>query len=165
MSSNGSKSIIGPKNKETVMVLGVPVTTLLSGEDTDGHYAVVESVTPPGAGVPLLHTHPVQETFWIMEGEFEIYGRDAAGNKYATPVRAGEAVHVPKNSPHGFRNVGQTPGKLLFIFEPAGIMEAFFAEVGLPVADKAPAGPPDQEKLMQAFQKYNIELLETPPVE
>jgi mannose-6-phosphate isomerase-like protein (cupin superfamily) len=165
MSTNGSKSIIAPKNKETVVVLGVPLTTILSGEDTDGQYSVVESVNPPGGGVPLLHTHPVQETFWVIEGEFEIYGRDAAGNKYATPARVGEAVHVPNNSPHGFRNVGQMPGKLLHIFEPAGIMEVFFAEVGLPPADKAPAGPPDQEKLMQAFQKYNIVLLETPPAE
>jgi mannose-6-phosphate isomerase-like protein (cupin superfamily) len=165
MSSNGSNSIIVPRNKETVVVLGVPLTTILSGEDTDGQYALVESQTPAGAGVPLLHTHPVQETFWIIEGEFEIYGRDAAGNKYATPVRAGEAVHVPKNVPHGFRNVGQTPGKLLFLFQPGGIMEGFFAEVGLPAADGAPAEPQDQEKLMRAFEKYNIVLLEAPPGE
>jgi mannose-6-phosphate isomerase-like protein (cupin superfamily) len=165
MSSNGSNSIIAPKNKETVVVLGVPLTTILSGEDTNGQYALVESVTPPGGGVPLLHTHPVQETFRIIEGEFEIYGRDAAGNKYATPARAGETVHVPSNSPHGFRNVGQTPGKLLFIFEPAGTMELFFAEVGQPLAANTPPGPSDQEKLMQAFQKYNIVLLETPPAE
>jgi mannose-6-phosphate isomerase-like protein (cupin superfamily) len=165
MSTNGSKSIIAPKNKKTVVVLGEPVTTILSGEDTGGQYAIVESVTPPGGGVPLLHTHPVQETFWVIEGEYEIYGRDAAGNKYATPARVGEAVHVPNGSPHGFRNVGQTPGKLLFIFEPAGVMEDFFEEVGLPVADKTPEGPPDQEKLMQALQRYNIVFLETPPAE
>jgi quercetin dioxygenase-like cupin family protein len=166
MSTNGSKSIVAPRGKKTLVVLGEPVTTILSGEDTDGQYAMVESTTPPGGGVPLLHTHPVQETFWIMEGEYEIYGRDAAGNKYATPARSGEAVHVPSNIPHGFRNVGQTPGKLLFIFEPAGTMEVFFEEVGLPVTDnKTPTGAPDQEKLMQALQKHNIVFLETPPAE
>jgi quercetin dioxygenase-like cupin family protein len=165
MSTQGSKSIVGPKDNKTVVVLGEPVTTLLAGEDTAGRYAIVESITPPGGGVPLLHTHPVQETFWVIDGEYEIYGRDAAGNKYATPARAGEVVHVPHNSPHGFRNVGQTSGKILFIFEPAGTMEVFFEEVGLPVADKAPAEPPDQAKLMQALQKHNIVFLETPPTE
>lgn len=163
MSAKGRESVIAPKRKKTVMVLGEPVTTILSGEDTDGQYALVESITPPGGGVPFLHTHPVQETFWVIEGEYEIYGRDAAGNKYATPARAGQAVHVPINSPHGFRNIGQTPGKLLFIFEPAGMMEVFFEEIGLPVAAKTPAGPPDQEKLMQALQKYNIVFQEAPP--
>ncbi|MDX1520513.1 MAG: cupin domain-containing protein [Anaerolineae bacterium] len=165
MSTNGSKAIVAPKNKKTLVVLGEPVTTILSGEDTDGQYALVESITPPGGGVPFLHTHPVQETFWIIEGEYEIYGLDAAGNKYATPARVGDAVHVPHNSPHGFRNVGQTPGKLLFIFEPAGNMEVFFEEVGLPIADQTLEEPPNPEKLTQALQKYNIVFLETPPAE
>lgn len=165
MSTNGTKAIVAAKAKKTVMVLGEPVSPILSGEDTEGRYAIVESITPPGGGVPLLHTHPVQETFWIMEGEYEIYGRDAAGNKYATPARPGQAIHVPNGSPHGFRNVGQTPGKVLFIFEPAGTMEVFFEEIGLPLTDQTPAAPPDPEKLFQALQKYHIEFLEMPPVE
>lgn len=165
MSINGSKSLIGPKNKKTVMVLGEPVTLILSGEDTDSQYALVESITPPGGGVPLLHTHPVQETFWVIEGEYEIYGRDTAGHKYATPARMGDAVHVPNNSPHGYRNVGQMPGKILFIFEPAGNMEVFFEEIGLPITDNVVAAPLDHARLMQALQKYNIVFLETPPTD
>ena len=57
MSTNETKAIVGPKNGKTVLVLGEPVTPILSGEDTDGRYAMVESLTPPG-GRRAPPTHP-----------------------------------------------------------------------------------------------------------
>ena len=43
---------------DTLKVLNDLVTVVVSGEETDGKYAVLESITQPKDGVPLLHTHP-----------------------------------------------------------------------------------------------------------
>lgn len=166
MFNTGSQPIAVAKEGKTLLVMSELMTILLSGEETDGKYAVVESITQPGDGVPMLHTHPQQETFYVLEGSYEIYGRDEEGNKYATLAQAGSIVHVPGGAPHGFRNVGATPGKVLLTFEPAGNMEVFFDEIGIPVEDTdnlpAPAAP-DMEALLKVFAKYNIFVLETPP--
>jgi quercetin dioxygenase-like cupin family protein len=153
-------------DSRSLLVISELMTILLTGEETDGKYALVESITPPGEGVPFLHTHPQQETFYVLEGNYEIYGRDEEGNKFAVQAQAGSTVHVPGGAPHGFRNVGDTAGKVLLTLEPAGNMEVFFEEVGIPVEDKAnppaPSDPPDMEVLMKAFAKHNIYVLETP---
>ena len=167
MSSNGNTPIVVSGNGNTLLVLSELMTVLLSGKETDGKYAMVESITRPGDGVKFLHTHPQQETFQVLEGSYEIYGRDEDGSKYATPAPAGSMVHVPGGAPHGFKNVGDTAGKLLLTFEPAGNMEIFFEEIGLPVEDKANPpiqdGPPDMEKIMQASARHGIRFVESPP--
>lgn len=48
-----------------------------------------------------------------IEGEYEVYGQDEDGEKYAIEATPGTTVHVPGNVPHGFKNVGNTTGKLL----------------------------------------------------
>jgi len=168
MSNNyANQPIAVSNNGPALLVLNELMTVLLTGQETGDKYAVVESITQPKDGVPLLHTHPQQETFHVLEGSFEIFGQDEDGHKYATPAPAGSTVHVPGGAPHGYLNVGDTPGKLLMTFEPAGNMELFFKEVGLPVEDKAnppaPDGPPDMEALLKVCAKYNIHFVEAPP--
>jgi quercetin dioxygenase-like cupin family protein len=164
--TNGNQPIVA-NDDHTLRVVNELMTLLLGGEETGGKYALVETFTPPGEGMPLLHTHPQQETFQILEGTYEFYGQDEDGNKCARPAPAGSVVHVPGGAPHGFQNIGDTPGKMLLILEPAGNMEIFFKEIGIPVADKAnppaPNGPPDMEALLKVGAKYNIHFLEAPP--
>ena len=166
MANNRSQPIAVSDNGRTVLVLNELITILLTGDETGGEYAVVESITQPGDGVPLLHTHPQQETFLILEGTYEIYGQDEDGNKFATPASAGTIVHVPGGAPHGFMNVGDAPGRLLLTIEPAGNMEVLFEEIGIPVEDKAnpptPENPPDMDVLFQAFAQHNVHFVEGP---
>ena len=145
---------------ETTIVMGEHISVKVPGEATGGAYVVLEEVAPPGGGPSFLHTHPPQETFYVLEGEFEIYGQNQNG-KYATRATPGMAIHVPGGVPHGFKNVGQTPGRLLTIFQPAGVMERFFAEIATAVGESA--GPPDFGKLIQVAQKYGFRLLEALP--
>ena len=163
---NASQPIVADDSK-SLLVMGELITVLLGSNETGGKYAVAESITQPGGGVPMLHTHPQQETFLVLEGTYEIYGRDEEGNKYATPAPAGSTIHVPGGAPHGFKNVGDTSGKVMITFEPAGNMEVFFEEIGIPVEDKtnppAPSAPPDMEALLKIFARHAIYMLEAPP--
>lgn len=152
---------------KTYLVVGDLMKILVSRQETNGVYVVVEVSTNPGGGMPLLHKHPAQETFYILAGHFEIYRQDDQGHKVAIPAGPGTAVHIPNNAPHGFANVGDTPGRLVLVFDGVGKMDEFFAEIGIPVEDEnnlpVVAGPPDMEALLQVCARYNIAFLEGPP--
>lgn len=152
---------------KTVSFLGELITVNLAGEETAGAYAIIEVSTVPQGGPAFLHTHPQQETFYIAEGEYEVYGCNDEG-KYAMRAAAGDILHVPGGAPHGFKNIGSTMGRVLQVLEPAGGMEILFVEGGTLVVDTAsppvPAGPPDMERLGRLFEQYKLVFLEPPPI-
>lgn len=75
--------------------------------------------TPPGRGVEL-HTHPYSETFLLLEGE----GRWTAGDA-VVELRPNKMLVVPPETPHGFRNIGQTPLLVVSVHE-SGVLEQTF---------------------------------------
>lgn len=153
------------QRSDRLQVMNDIVTVLVGNEQTGGAYVVFETITQPQDGVPLLHVHPHQETFRVLEGTFQIFGRDDDGNKTAMLARAGSVVHVPGGVPHGYLNVGEEPGKMLLIVEP-GSFEDFFRDLGAPVngtEPTAPSGPPDMEALLEVCTRHGIHFLEAPP--
>jgi hypothetical protein len=106
-----------------------------------------------------------QETFYILEGVFEIYGQDASGKKYSVRANVGDTVHVPGNAPHGFKNVGEKAGRMLVMYEPADIMLKFFQEVGIAMPDRVTVPPVSQhlpmDRILEIFRKY-MGLIEVP---
>jgi quercetin dioxygenase-like cupin family protein len=146
-------------------VIGDIITFKLTGADTNNGYFIVEVVSEPGGGPSFLHTHPPEETFYVLEGVFEVYGQDENGQKYAIRAEVGDVVHVPGNVPHGFKNVGDGPGRMILTYHPADIMHNFFREVGVPMTDRhtlpSPESLPDPATLMPILEKY-MSILETP---
>lgn len=136
------------------------VTLKVTGAQTSGAYTVTETIVAPGSGVPGLHTHAAQETFYL-EGEFAFPGLGET-----VRASAGDVVHVPGGVPHTNLNVGGTTARYLAVFAPAG-MDDFFAEVGEPVAYSAtvpaPQGPPDMERFMGICQKHGVVFAGPPP--
>jgi len=145
----------------TVLVGADLITFKITDHQTGGRYAILDVITPPLSGPPDLHTHPPQETLYILEGEYEIYGLRMDG-LYTIKATAGSVVHIPGGVPHNYKNVSDTPGRALLVFSPAG-MEQFFAELGLPVPDKANppvlAGPPDMDRFIAICHKYQVEVV------
>ena len=86
--------------------------------------AVVETHDQPGGGPPPHIHHREDETFQILEGEYEF---SVAGKT----IRAcqGDTLFAPRDIPHTYRYVGKTPGRLLTVITPAGF-EGFFEEIG-----------------------------------
>lgn len=140
---------------ERVWVGDERITFVASAADTGGRYSLTDSVVPPGGGPPP-HLHGREdEAFWVVEGELEI----TVGER---TLRAGPGsfVHLPRGVLHGYRNAGDVPARFLTLMVPAGL-EAFFREVGKPVAD--PATPPeptdaDLEHLVEAAGRYGVHI-------
>lgn len=132
--------------------LGVGIARIffkVSTGDSHGSLLVVE-MTHHTRGGPVRHLHYEQdEWFYIVEGEyvFEI------GHERIR-LKPGDSVFGPRKVPHVWAFVGDQPGRILFIFTPAGQMEAFFQDSGK--TDKIPAQDPAY------FRAYGMEIVGPP---
>src|ERR1700722_20325666 len=148
------------QNLSHIGLVGDTYTILLSSDNTDGRFCLVDMYIPPGGGPPP-HRHDFEESFILLEGEIEATFRGAK-----SVIREGETVHVPSNAPHQFQNTSSLPTRLLCICSPAG-QEEFFAEVGVPVATRTTPPPKLDPEAQAEFRakakalapKYRTELL------
>lgn len=96
---------------------------LLSGSQTDGQLALFEDQVEPGIG-PGRHIHHHQdETFFFLEGSFIA---EIDGSMYE--FMPGDVAFIPKGTVHAFKNVGDTQGRLRYLFSPAHTIEEMFRE-------------------------------------
>jgi quercetin dioxygenase-like cupin family protein len=107
---------------------------LVTGEQTDGRYCLIDMHIPDGGGPPP-HRHDFEEMFTILEGEIEFTFR---GEKHT--VRAGSTINIPANAPHNFRNASGTSARMLCMCTPAG-QDEYFTRIGDVVADKDAPSP------------------------
>ena len=156
-----------PNHGEAFFVLGDVVTFKITGAESNYAYLLTEIVSLPGGGPAFLHTHVPQETFWILEGEYEVYGQNSSGEKYAITATPGSTVHVPGNVPHGFKNVGDTTGKLLALYAPVVHQSEFFREIGVAMESSLSETPVDQmpgnDRILEVLAKHEMRLLEPLP--
>lgn len=138
-----SPPVIGPDQGKVYGVVGHKYRLLVCGRDTDGRYAALEAVVPPGDGPPPHHHLNEVETFYVMEGRITmtVDGRD-------WPAGPGTFVVVPKGAVHTFRNPGPATARLLLMLVPAGF-EEFFEAVGVPITDPDGDPPPSTVQHMQ----------------
>lgn len=120
--------IINKNEGERLAVAGGNYRIIVSGEQTNGNYAVIEMIVPPGGGPPP-HAHPkTQEMFHVLEGELEF--KTEAGKQIVTKdgfvnIPFGGAIHC-------FKNKSENYARLLCTVVPAGL-ENLFREIGVPV--------------------------------
>ena len=117
------------------------------GED-EGSYSMFESIEQPGASV-ALHRHPTfQETFIVLEGRFDF---EVAGERRS--LVPGEMLVIPRGAPHAFTCTSPQPGRLLTISTPAGVFEAFVADISA-----ANAGGSEADA-RAVFARHSLDLL------
>ncbi len=140
-------------------ILDSLVTFKLTGEDTNGEMALIETLVPPESGPPP-HLHEREdEVFYIVEGEFEFL----MGDKRLR-ASSGSVVYGPKGTAHTYKNVGPGEGRFLATIIPAGF-EHYFREVGEPAEDaeglsSSPEVTPERvEKLLGAASGYGLKFL------
>ena len=156
MSMTHPPTIRKPNEGRVIGVVGDLYRFLAVGEDTDGRYATIEAIVPPGGGPPP-HIHSrEEESFYILEGEitFQI-GDDRV------VATAGMFANMPIGSLHSFKNASNEPAKMLVSVAPAGLEKMFF-EVGQPVEPGATTVPPPSreeiEKLLAIAPRYGVEI-------
>jgi quercetin dioxygenase-like cupin family protein len=129
-----------------ISIVGGTYTILVSGEQTDSRYCLIDMLVPPGGGPPP-HRHDFEEMFTILDGEIELIFRGQLHR-----ASAGSTVNIPANAPHTFKNKSSKPARMLCMCTPAG-QEQLFMAVGDPVPSRT-APPPN---LSQAEQIERIQ--------
>ena len=135
-----------------VNILGTPMLIRIHGRDTGGVVSVVETHDMTGGGPPPHIHHHEDETFQVLEGEYEF---SVAGKTIL--AKPGTTLFAPRGIPHTYRYVGQKPGQLMTVITPAGF-EGFFEEIGA-------LSPPQQQdipRVMEIGQNYGLEILPPP---
>ena len=119
--------IHGEKQGQYLAVAGGNYRIVVSGDETNNTFSVIEMLVPPGGGPPP-HSHPyVQETFYVVEGEIEF--KTQTGK---IKINEGGFVNIPLGGAiHCFQNNSNSIVKLLCTVMPAGL-EKLFGKVGVP---------------------------------
>jgi len=163
MTAAAKALLAAPTGHDHVSILGEVITIVLSRRQTGGTLSVMEVHSPPGGGMPFLHTHPGAKTFVGLEGTYEVYG-ETGGDRLTLTVCPGTTVHVPSEAPHGYANVGGVPGRLLVLVHNGGRVEAFIREAGTPVEDPGgsspPTGPAVYKRLRRGMEAYDIRVVD-----
>ncbi|MFJ8436182.1 cupin domain-containing protein [Kitasatospora sp. NPDC094019] len=120
---------------------------LLLGEDTGGLYSFFEVTTPPGSGPPLHIHQEMDESFYVVEGEYEFQ----LGDDFHK-VGPGSMVYGPRGLRHAFVNSGDRPGRMLCVVAPGGI-ESWFRELGQLLAEQR---PPDWDRMQELADRHRI---------
>jgi quercetin dioxygenase-like cupin family protein len=137
-------------------VVGDRYTVLLSAEETGGLFSLFEFVVPAGRGSPPHVHHREDETFHVIAGEVE-FTVDGTAHR----VGPGGVVFGARGVPHNFRNVGEAEARMIVVTTPGGL-ERFFAEAGVPAADRTstPPAPTDEDKkrMLSIARGHGVEL-------
>jgi quercetin dioxygenase-like cupin family protein len=147
---------VPPGSGDTVFFVGDTYTTLLSGAQTGGTFAMLEALVPAQTGPPPHIHHAEDETFILLEGVLDFYVVDDVHRAEADSV-----IFVPRGTRHHFSNVGDGLARMLFMYSPAG-MEGMFSEIGSP-GTRGTQAPPlsasDLEALGRVAGKYRFSIV------
>ena len=103
-------------------------TRMLLNADKGGYQFFIfgQSSFAQANGVHAVHRHPAtDEVFYVWEGE----GAHLDGDGKQHPMRRGDAVFVPRNEWHGFRNIGDRSVRAFFCLIGTGVMQRAGNEV------------------------------------
>jgi mannose-6-phosphate isomerase-like protein (cupin superfamily) len=130
-----------------------PIKVKVSGTDTGGAFTVLEVPTAVDSGPPLHLHHVENEWFYALDGEYDIKVGDQLFN-----LKPGGSVYAPKMIPHTWHDVGEKPGRMLVVAQPAGHLEAFVKDL----AKLGVAGARQPGAMKALFERHNMEMVGPP---
>jgi mannose-6-phosphate isomerase-like protein (cupin superfamily) len=139
------------KNDKALIWGLIPLAIKLSAEDTGGELLVFMHPNM-GKGGPPRHVHHAQdEWFYVVAGEYAI---EVGDQKFR--LKAGDSAFAPRQVPHAWACVSDSPGTLITTVSPAGTFETFIRDT-----TKA-ATLPSEAEIAAEFEKHNMKVLGPP---
>jgi quercetin dioxygenase-like cupin family protein len=148
--------VLGAAEGERYWIAGDTLTFKATAADTGGAYTLVDILAAPGEGPPP-HIHDNEdETFYVLDGRFEILVAERV-----IDAGPGTFALVPRGTVHRFRCVADHPSRILVMFTPGGL-EGFFREAGIRAAD-GQAPPIDADEIARtevAGARYGLHVVD-----
>ena len=120
-------------------------------QDSGGGVFIMEHASRKKGGPPRHLHHNEDEWFYVIEGE---YIAEIGSDRFQ--LKSGDSILAPREVPHVWAFVGDTPGRMLITFAPANKMEAFFRDN----AKRRKDG--EYVNDAQVYRAYGLELIGPP---
>ncbi|MGA7795353.1 MAG: cupin domain-containing protein, partial [Candidatus Acidiferrales bacterium] len=91
--------------------------------------------------------------FYMLEGQHEF---QVGSGRFR--LAKGDSIFTPRLIAHAWRKIGQTPGRMLAIAQPAGGLEEFLWEFSGLVS----TGLREQTQIVALFGKYSMKIVGPP---
>ena len=124
-------------------VVGEKITVLAPADRTGG-YEIFLQDGPPDTGPPP-HSHPWDETFYVIRGDVEFMIADKS-----QIAKSGTLVHLPAGTIHSFR-CGREGALMISVTSSKGASQLFAA-----IDREIPPGPPDVEKIISVISANGV---------
>ncbi len=139
-------NVIRRADGRAVRVLGDEVVIKVASASSPHGQAIVTVDVPPGSGTPCV-THAVEEeVYFVLDGELLMH---APTEQHL--LQAGDMVHLPPLTPHGYRNPGTRPARFL-AWTVGGPMDQFFERM----AQDAQELPRDLPRMHAAMDTFGV---------
>jgi quercetin dioxygenase-like cupin family protein len=142
------------KSHAVLDVLGPTVEFLVLPSECAGDYCVIRDTIPSGVSVPL-HSHPDNESFFLLSGSVQALEQRKNGFKWIN-MNAGDFRHVASQVRHAWKN--ESDGLAVAIIVTTPRLGRFFQEVGRPVAPDAlpqAPSPADVQRFTEVAARYH----------
>ena len=148
--------IVEPNHGKHIAISGDINSILISTDDTNGTYSVIEAkVFPDGGPIPHIQTKE-HEGFYVTDGTITF---NVDGNEII--AKPDTFVNVPPYVTHSFKNNTNIVAKMLIILSPGGL-ENLFIEAGREVSDTTirplPMTDDEMKKFTNLLPKYGVEI-------
>ncbi len=124
----------------------------VSSKDCRGDFFAMEHHHTKKGGPPRHLHHGEDEWFYVLGGDYLV---EVGGVLHH--LRTGDSVLGPRGIPHAFAYVGETSGRFLITYAPAGRMEEFFDS-----RDRLPGGRSTFVNNAEQMRAYGMELTGPP---
>jgi len=114
--SNQLPLILKEGEGETIRALGSEITFLARKH---GAWSLTQVTAPRGVGAPR-HDHDFDENYYVMSGELTL-----SVDCEEVVLGAGEFVHIPGGTVHGFKATSEEPARFVILQAP-GDADDFF---------------------------------------
>lgn len=141
--------VIAATEGQRCEVLGSQVCLKLTGNDTQGKFALLEYLLLPGQDMGSQVHSEEDQTLYILEGEIEL-----RTGEESRCVGAGTVVYVPRHHPHRFQAANGSPCRLLMAITPAGL-ELYYRECERLTAEQQDG----REHIVALSAEYGIRML------
>jgi quercetin dioxygenase-like cupin family protein len=123
----------------------------IDGPASGSPLTVFEFTVPPGAKVPMPHSHDAfDEMGYGLEGVLTFSVGDEV-----VELGPGDVGFIPRGVVHGFKNLHAETARCLAVITPGVLGSAFFKEMG-EVAKAAAGGPPDPSAMAAVMRRHGL---------
>jgi quercetin dioxygenase-like cupin family protein len=130
---------------------GSPLFIKVASEDTGGAFFLTEQPSGPKGGPPKHFHLEEDEWFYCLAGDYIV---EVGDRRYE--LKPGDSVLGPRRVPHAFAFVGNTPGRLMVGFTPAGRVEQFFRDLAARGKYFGTGSDADRQAAQQRYGIVNV---------